>query len=158
MVTAATLNKAPYFKENLELDLLHDLLLELAEHYKWRLEAWAVFANHYHFIAHSQVDPTSLGKLIAHLHASSARKLNNLHQIAGRKVWYQYWDSQITFQKSYLARLNYVIKNPERHKIVTNASQYKWCSASWFENNTSKAHYETVMGLNSDSINIRDDF
>lgn len=45
MVTDATLNKEMLFKESRELDLLHDLLLELAERYQWKLEAWAIFAN-----------------------------------------------------------------------------------------------------------------
>lgn len=158
MVTGATLNKAPYFKESQELDLLHDLLLELAPQYEWKLEAWAVFANHYHFIAQSPDNSTSLSKLISHLHASSARQLNLSHQTPGRKIWYQYWDSKITFQNSYLTRLNYVMKNPERHKVAIDSKQYKWCSANWFETHSSKAYYDTVTSLNSDSISLLDDF
>ncbi len=66
MVTGSTLDKVSYFRESQELDLLHDLLLDLAEQYEWKLEAWAVFANHYHFIAQSPDNPTSLGKFIKH--------------------------------------------------------------------------------------------
>jgi putative transposase len=158
MVIGATLNKEKFFKEPTELDLLHQLLLDLAEHYQRKLEAWAVFPNHYHFIAQSPHDSKSLGKLITHLHASSARKLNELHTNPGRKIWYQYWDSRITFQASYLAQLNYVMQNPVKHKIVHKADQYRWCSAHWFETNASKAYFETVTNLNTDAVNVIDEF
>ena len=158
MITGATLNKELYFKQDNELDLLHDMLLELAEHYQWRLEAWAVFPNHYHIITHSPGNPGSLGKFIRHYHASSARKLNELHHVVGRKVWYQYWDSKITFQSSYLARLNYVMQNPVKHGLVPHANQYRWCSANWFEKNATQAHLKTVISLNTDMVNVLDDF
>src|SRR5262245_39461452 len=118
MVTASTLNRELYFKQEGELDILQDLLLNFAEHYQWRLEAWAVFPNHYHFIARSPDNPSNLRKFITHLHAASAKKLNALHNTPGRKVWFQYWDSKITFHHSYLPRIKYVMTNPVRHKIV----------------------------------------
>lgn len=158
MVTGATINKEKLFNQDQELDFLQHLLLELADHYQWKLEAWAIFPNHYHFIAQSPAHAKSLGKFITHLHASSAKKLNELHKTPGRKVWYQYWDSQITFQNSYLARLNYVMQNPVKHKIVLKADQYNWCSAGWFENNVSLAHLKTVTSLNTDSVHVIDDF
>lgn len=158
MVTGATMNKFMFFNNDEELDSLHDLLLELAEHYQWQLEAWAIFPNHYHFIARSSTNSLSLGKWITHLHATSAKQLNEKHQTPGRRIWYQYWDSRITFHKSYLARLNYVMQNPVRHKIVSVANQYKWCSASWFEENATKAFVNTVKGINSDAIHVVDDF
>jgi putative transposase len=158
MVTGATHHKELLFKQEAELALLHDLLLELADYYKWRLEAWAIFANHYDFIAQSPDNSKSLSQFLKHLHASSARMLNQLQHKPGRKIWYQYWDTQLTFHNSYLARLNYVIKNPVKHKIVSKASLYPWCSASWFEKNAAPAYYQTVTNFKIDSLNIFDDF
>jgi putative transposase len=158
MITGATRDRILYFKTDEELELLHDTLLELAEQYQWILEAWAVFPNHYHFIARSPEDPISLGKFISHLHSLSARKLNSRHQMPGRKIWYQYWDTKITFQSSYLARLNYVIQNPVKHGVVEQANKYRWCSASWFELNTSKAYFDTVTSVKIDQVNVADDF
>lgn len=158
MVTAATLNKERLFQKKHELDLLQNTLLELALYYHWNLEAWAIFPNHYHFIAQSPENATSLKKLIAHLHASTARALNIFHETPGRKVWYQYWDSRITFQSSYLARLNYVMLNPVRHRVTVSAEEYDWCSAHWFKKNASKAFYKTVLSVNSENISVVDDF
>ena len=158
MVTGATFNKEHFFKQPEDLTLLHDLLLELAEQYEWRLEAWAILANHYHFIAHSPACAKSLGKFVTHFHGSSARKLNLLHKTPGRKVWYQYWDTRITFQPSYLARLNYVMQNPVKHKIIDSANDYEWCSANWFEKNANPTHYKSVISLKTDSVSVVDDF
>ncbi len=158
MITASTLHKNLFFKQEKELDLLQDLLLKLADHYQWRLEAWAVFPNHYHFIAQSSDNPDSLRKFIPHLHASSTKELNELHGTLGRKVWYQFWDSKITFQKSYLATLNYIMQNPVKNKIVANAKEYRWCSASWFEKNVTRAYFKSVINLNVDDVKVNDDF
>ena len=53
MVTSATIHKQHLFTSSQALDLLEDQLLSLARKYEWHLHAWAVFPNHYHFIARS---------------------------------------------------------------------------------------------------------
>ena len=115
MVTGATLAKEHFFKTDDELDLLQDALLSLAARYQWHLEAWSIFPNHYHMIAQSPETAATLKNFITHFHANTARELNVRHQKPGRKIWYQYWDTQLTFHNSYLARLNYVMQNPVRH-------------------------------------------
>src|SRR6266568_1178059 len=57
----------------------------------------------------------------------------------GRRVWFQYHDTQLTFEKSYLARLKYVNENPVHHGIVLRATNYGWCSARWFEDHAERA-------------------
>ena len=76
----------------------------------------------------------------------------------GRKIWYQFWDTRITFQKSYIARLNYIMQNPVKHKIVEDAEEYKWCSAGWFKIHASKAYADVVTSLNTDDVKVMDDF
>ena len=51
IVTAGTYLKKPTFAGPQRLEYLCDRLLELAEKYEWQLQAWAVFPNHYHFVA-----------------------------------------------------------------------------------------------------------
>jgi putative transposase len=136
---------------------LTNLLLNLAEEQGWVIQAWAVFPNHYHFVAESQ-EPETLRRLIRELHSRSAVDLNRWQNLAGRKVWFQYWESQITFHRSFLARLNYVHRNPVRHGIVRNASFYKWCSAGWFERMADSAFFKTVNSFPADRLDIPDDF
>ena len=42
------------------------------------------------------------------LHRELALRLNQMDGTPSRKVMYQFWDTELTFETSYLARLNYV--------------------------------------------------
>jgi putative transposase len=158
MITGATLHNQKFFNTNEQLGILQTALFELALHYNWKLEAWAIFSNHYHFIAQSPKEPTTLRKFMAHMHTISAKQLNHLEKNPGRRIWYQYWDSRITFEKSYLARLNYVMNNPVRHKLVDHAEDYRWCSAKWFSQNAEASHRKTVASFKTDTVQILDNF
>ncbi len=158
MVTAGTHQKALLFDTPAKLDQLQQCLLDTAAEFGWRLEAWAVMANHYHVVARSPADPATLAEWIRKLHACSARELNRVDEVSGLKVWFQYWDTHLTHQPSYLARLAYVHRNPARHGVVRDARLYRWCSASWFEQNAPAAFVQTVRALNTDTVNVVDDF
>ena len=158
IVTAATLHKAHLFADAARLTSLQNQLLTLAKEYQWRLEAWAVFTNHYHFIARSNNDSASLKRLLTHLHADSAREVNRVDDTIGRRVWFNFWDTKLTYERSYLARLNYVHQNPIKHKLVAKANQYRWCSAAWFERVASPAMVKSIYGFKTDKLNIHDDF
>jgi putative transposase len=157
MVTGATLYKEHFFTGPERLNLLEASLLTLAKQYRWQLEAWAIFVNHYHFIGRG-AQSEKLGDFLNHLHSESARKLNKLDACSGRKVWYNFWDTQLTYQHSYLARLNYVHQNPVKHGLVHVANQYPWCSAAWFERTASLAQVKTIYSFNTDRLKIDDDF
>lgn len=101
MMTSATLYKRPLFNSPEKLTLLENQLLSLSKQYQWDLEAWAVFANHLHFIARNDNSYSggSLKDLIGQLHADTARELNRLDNEQGRTVWYNFWDTRLTFQE-----------------------------------------------------------
>src|SRR5204863_430326 len=81
IVTAATYHKTLHFRAPERLTVLERGLLKLAAEFGWRLEAWAVFGNHYHFVAHSpetDADATSLGPMLGQLHEKTAKWINRL--------------------------------------------------------------------------------
>ncbi|MCI0360937.1 MAG: hypothetical protein L0211_20860, partial [Planctomycetaceae bacterium] len=121
--TYSTHAKSHIFRDPDRLSLLEHNLLSLAQKYDWRLEAWAVFSNHYHFVGHTLSSPARLKEFLTDLHANTAREVNRLDGATGRQVWHNYWDKQLTYEKSYLARLNYVHQNPVKHQLVPVANQ-----------------------------------
>jgi putative transposase len=126
-VTAGTYLKAHHFRGAERLEVLHRGLLTVAKQFEWQLEAWAVFSNHYHFVGHSPdgaSDAANLGDMLSVLHVKMAGWVNSLDRQAGRKVWCNFWETQLTFEKSYLARLNYVHQNAVKHGLVTVAEEY----------------------------------
>ncbi|MGH9744098.1 MAG: REP-associated tyrosine transposase [Candidatus Acidiferrum sp.] len=157
IVTAGTYKKAHLFHDAERLAFVTKSLLALSKRYGWSLQAWAVFSNHYHFIAECS-QPGSLKRLVQYLHSLSAKHVNQLDGTAGRAVWFQYWDTLLTYEKSYLARLNYVHTNAVRHGLVREPGAYPWCSAGWFQRSASPAFRETVMSFPCDIVNVPDEF
>ena len=158
MVTAGTYRKEKFFNTPERLAFLHDHLLEFASEFKLQLQAWAVFSNHYHFVAISRDDSGPIKRMISKLHTLTAVYANRLDATPGRKVWFQYWDTWITFERSFLARLNYVNNNAVHHRLVEHARQYPYCSAAWFERTAEKAFRESVVGFKTDRVTVIDDF
>jgi putative transposase len=157
-VTASTLHKQHLFDTPEKLDLLERHLLTLAKQSNWQLEAWAVFANHYHIVARGNPDSLTLGGFLHDLHGVTSRELNQLDDVQGRQVWFNFHDTRLTVQYSYLARLNYVHQNAVKHKLVPVANQYPWCSAAWFEREASSAQVKTIYGFKIDRVKVEDDF
>ncbi len=158
IVTAGTLKKEHFFRDAAMLDLLETDLLAKAQAYQWQLEAWAVFSNHYHFVGHALEDAGTLRPLLSHLHADTAREVNRRDDKPGRQVWYNFWETALTYEKSYLARLNYVHQNAVKHGLVPVANQYRWCSAPWFERSATPAQIKTIYSFKTDNIRVVDDF
>ena len=141
-VTVGTYQKIHHFRGRKRLSVLHRGLLTVAQDFGWRLEAWAVFSNHYHLVGHSPEhvpDSSNLSDMLSTLHVKTSGWVNGLDRTPGRKVWHNFRDTRLTYQKSYLARLNYVHQNPVKHGLVPVANQYPWCSAAWFERTASAA-------------------
>jgi putative transposase len=162
MVTCGTYKKEPHLNSDVRRDDFLALLFKLAEKFEWRLQAWAILRNHYHFVGFSPPEGApnaqSLRTLVSELHRQSSRRWNREDQMMGRKVWHNYWDSQITYQQSFYARLKYVHNNPVHHGLVDNAASYRWCSRAWVKKNGTPSFLKTMDSFRIDRVNVTDDF
>ena len=160
VVTAGTLGRKACFDTPARLDLVLGLLFENGEAAGVELEAWAILRNHYHLVANFAAARAglTLSRWLAGFHAAIGRELNKLDDAAGRRVMHQHWDTELTFEKSWLARLHYVHHNPVHHRLVATAAEYPWCSARWFETNASAAFVKTVRSFKIDRVHVPDDF
>jgi putative transposase len=158
-VTTGTYLKQHYFREPSRLDVLQRGLLTVTTEYNWHLEAWCVFSNHYHFVAHSPADGAdTLTPMLRRLHSKLAIWVNKLDNTSGRQVWHNFRDTRLTYEPSYLARLHYTHANAVHHGLVSVANQYPWCSAAWFERTATHAQIKTIYGMKIDTIRVEDDF
>lgn len=158
IVTASTYRQALLFDTAQKRDLLQQTLFQESERWEWSLQAWAVMANHYHFVAQAPQEPQTLKGLLTSLHSRTAIWLNKEDGAPGRKVWFQYWDTCLTYERSYLARLNYVHHNPSKHGLVANAEDYPWCSMAWFMDKASPGFRQSVLSSKYDGVKVEDDF
>jgi len=157
IVTAGTYNHEMIFRGAERLTKLTNQILQLAERYEWSPQAWAVFPNHYHLVGSSQ-SPESLRSFLRHLHSITAIEMNKSDGTPGRRVWFEFWETRITFPRSYLSRLNYVHQNAVRHGLARIASQYPWCSAGWFARKATRSFYQTVSTFKTDKLDVPDKF
>ncbi len=142
-------------------DWFQEKLFELCRDFGWRLEAWAILSNHYHFIGHSPAQSdgaaTSLGVMIQKLHSLTTKELNHRENQSGRsRLWQNFRETQLTHQRSYLARLHYVHQNAVHHGLVRVGSDWKWCSAHAFKVAVTPAWLKTITSFKYDQIAVKD--
>ena len=158
MTTGGTMYKQHFFRGDDRVGLLQDRLFQVLAAYGWRPEAWAVFSNHYHVLAASPEDSKTLKPMLNRLHSQTAREVNRLDSSPGRRVWFQYWDSCLTYEDSYYARLNYVHHNAVHHGMAPVPEHYPFCSASRFNQCADPGYRRKIMSYRFDDINGVDDF
>ncbi len=160
-VTASTYLHAHHFAGKTRLEVLHRGLLKVAADFGWQLEAWAVFSNHYHFVGHSPMDADTaenLSRMLGLLHKKTAKWVNKLDSAPAGKVWHNYRETRLTYEKSYLARLNYTHQNPVKHGLVPMVNLYPWCSARWFERTATPSQIKTIYKFKTSQIKVPDNF
>jgi putative transposase len=161
MVTCGTLHKVGILTTPERLTEFQNLLFSYANKFGWQLQAWAVMSNHYHWIGLSpenEPDARSLKMLVAQLHEVSTKRINLSDGVSGRRIWCNYWESHITFQTSYFARLKYVHDNPSHHGVALNSAIYTWCSRAWLERTAKQAFVRQLDGFKIDTLDLPDDF
>jgi putative transposase len=83
-ITAGTLQKEYHFRHPGRLDYLRDLLFDCASRFNLSLQAWAIFPNHYHFVAVTPRERSVLRRMITTLHKESALHINKVDGTPGR--------------------------------------------------------------------------
>jgi len=150
------------FAEDSMKDWFEETLFTIAAENAWRLEAWAVLSNHYHFIAHVPKGPEEEGAAsvrngIRKLHSLATKECNRRDGTPGRtRLWQNFRETRLTHQESYLARLNYVHQNAVHHGLVAKGSDWKWCSALKFQKAVTPAWVKTVASFRYDEIAQKD--
>ena len=140
ILTSSVYKQQPLIQSNNRKKEWVNALLAASELYHWEIIAWVVMDNHFHAILKSPQDnPGSLPKFVASYHKFTARQWNEQEDLAGRKVWWNYWDTCIRSKDDYLNRLRYVFWNPVKHGLVQEPAEYPFCNygdfleEEWFE-------------------------
>jgi len=76
----------------------------------------------------------------------------------GDACGFNYWETHLTYEASYLARLRYVHENAVHHGLVRYAFQYPWCSARWLEESGDPVFVRKLSTLKTDRLQMRDEY
>jgi len=159
-VTGATyLKKLFLASKNIKTKLLTSIK-KGCEKYSWVLEDWVILDNHYHLMLNAPDHPNTLSTIFNEVHKFTAIWVKkNLPELKDEtRIFYNYWDSCITYEKSYFARLNYIYFNPVKHGYVKEASDYLW--GSYRVRLKAESYYlnELREKYPWDKIKVKDDF
>jgi putative transposase len=157
-VTAATYLKQHLYRSAERLDGLQQHLFDVSLEFQCWLQAWAIFSNHYHLVVTAGRGGDSLRNMLSTFHKTEAIELNRRDNTAGRKVWFQFRETELTFERSWFARLRYTHENAVHHRLVDDARKYRWCSASWFEGKARRSFVESLKRFKIDHVKVQDDF
>ena len=156
-ITAGTYLKQHLFRTSESLDELQQALFASATEERCELQAWCLLSNHYHLVVRTETG-TNLQRMLRRFHSISAKALNARDEQRGRRVWFQFWETELTYERSWLARLRYTHENAVHHGVIDDAVRYRWCSGSWFELNASRAFVATLRGVRMDLVKVPDEF
>ena len=128
-ITVATYRR----KDILKPDIIKLKLLEEIENnfqkYNWGIDDWVILDNHYHLMSQAPKNSQELPFIFRDIHRQTSHFIKKINKKkTGEKCFHNYWDTCITFQNSYFARLNYIFYNPVKHGYVKDAKDYKWGS------------------------------
>jgi len=66
-----------------------------------------------------------INKFIGRLHSVSSTLFNREDNEVGRKIWYQYWDTEAWTEQAFWKRFNYAHWNLIKHGYVKNFEEVK---------------------------------
>ena len=129
-ITGATYLKKHFLTSEESKEKLLSSIMKGCEKYGWVIEDWVILDNHYHLMLNAPDRVDTLGAMFKEIHKFTALwLLENFPELKDEmRIFYNYWDSCITFEKSYFTRLNYIYYNPVKHGYVEEAGDYLWGS------------------------------
>jgi len=158
-ITASTYRKTRFFDDAAKEKLLSSLF-KACENHGWKLEDWVILDNHYHIMLDAPEGALNLSELVAEYHKFTAMiiKKDTQEAVTSKRIFNNYWDTCITYEKSYYARLNYLYNNPVKHGYVPHAQDYKWGSFYFRYRSDYKYIEKLIKEFPCDKISINDDF
>ena len=150
--------KERFFHDDKRKECFLKVLIEKVIRFEWKLLYWVMLDNHYHILIKSKKDASALVKLISQLHSATALYCNKLESKKSRKIWWNYWDSCITYEKSFFTRINYIHYNPVKHGYVDEPEDCLFSSYNTFMREYSHKGKIIHNRYPFDKIDIKDDF
>jgi len=159
-ITASTYLRKSFLKlDSAKERLLYSIQRGFSEN-GWLLEDWVVLNNHYHLMADAQNNALNLSRIMRDIHKFTAlwmkKNITGLDKEA--HIWYNYWDTCITYEKSYFARLNYIWHNPTKHGYVEDAADWKFGSYYLRMKNEKGLLVEIGKKYPCDKVKVKDNF
>ena len=159
IITAAAYDKLPYLHDDARKQQWRPSLAFVAEREGWDVVAWVVLSNHYHVLMQEpESGAERLPRLIGDMHKFLAGRWNKEDNTPGRQVWWNYWDTCVTDEHSYYARLSYIHWNPVRHGLAARPEEYLFSSVHEYAAGQEEALRDWEKNYPWERVVVPDDF
>jgi putative transposase len=160
LITASTYLKRHYFKDDPAKEIVLNSIIKGFSDLDWKIDDLVILDNHYHLMVQASEEASNLSKIVQNIHKFTALRLKKYNPSLENvgKIWFNYWDTCITYEKSYFARINYIWFNPVKHGYVDDA--LKWRFGSYYSRMKQNEIFakEIKRKYPFDRINVMDDF
>ncbi|NOG45941.1 MAG: hypothetical protein HND50_11940 [Calditrichaeota bacterium] len=130
-VTASTYKHFPYLKDDAVKHKMLEILQKGCTKYNWQIDDWVILDDHYHFMLSASPNQTiTIADVIKNLHKFTAMFIRKYKPELTKenKIFHNYWDTCITYERSYYTRLNYIYLNPVKHGYANDPQEYQFGS------------------------------
>lgn len=100
------------------------LLASVVEDYHWRMHTLCLMANHYHLVVETEQWLLSLG--MQRLNGRHAERFNERFKRSGHLWGDRFWVRLVQDEEHLVSVCEYVLNNPVRAGLVTNARDWPW--------------------------------
>jgi putative transposase len=159
MITAATYNKTDYLRADDRKRQVIQSLLFATNREGWQIIACVAMSNHYHAVLRaSQTSARRLSALINSVHRFTASQRNRDDGTAGRQVWWNYWDTCLTSEGAYFARINCVHWNPVKHQVLARPEMYEFSTYRLWQERWQPELQRIERDYPFDRVTVQDEF
>ncbi len=158
-ITTSTLGRYKYLGTKEAKDAILHYLVKTINHFNWILEDWVILDNHLHLMMTAPEDATNLPELMHNITRFSANWLSK-HGVKKieRQYFHNYWDTCITYERSYYCRLNYIWNNPVKHGYVEYPEDWEYGSYFYRIRELENDTHKIMNNYPIDRIHVEDDF
>ena len=157
-ITGATYEKKYHLEEESAKQRLIESINKGFTDNNWKLEDWVILNNHYHLMVEAPEGAKTLSGIMRDIHKFTAIwiKKNIASAMSEDKIWWNYWDTCLTYESSYYSRLNYLWNNPLKHGLAEKPEDWKF--GSYYYRFKEQPEYLREKQYPFDKVKVFDDF
>jgi REP element-mobilizing transposase RayT len=102
------------------------ILADVAKKRGWACYAYCLMDNHYHLLI--KVESPTLSQGMRDINSTYSQRFNRMHKRVGHLFQGRFHSAIIESEGYFLEAVRYVVLNPVRANLVSNAGEWKWSS------------------------------
>jgi len=121
-VTSVTENRKHIFSDKKNIKILLYAFNEYRYKYLYKIIAYVILPDHFHWLIIPD-EKANISKIMKAVKGYTAKKIG-----AGKLWQHQFLDHCIRKKEDYKIHIDYIHKNPVKHGLISEISEYKWSS------------------------------